>query len=228
MASGPNPRRVLKAMGDPARDASTAEAVDVAAGVLAAGGTAVIPTDTVYGLAAVAINPVAVAHVFELKGRPSRQPLAVLVADAAQARLLIEEPPPPVRSVMSALWPGALTLVLARRADRRHVDLGGDSNTVGVRCPASRVARAIAAKVGPIATTSANQHGSPTPHEAGEAASALKGVVDVILDGGPCLEPPSTVVDVTGDEWQLLRAGPVRFEEVLAAAGSSPPDRRRR
>ena len=212
----------MRATGDPASDPDTKQAVDRAVDVLTTGGTVVLPTDTVYGVAAVARDAHAVATLFDLKERPDRQPLAVLVADGDQAADLIETPSAAVRAVMAACWPGALTLVLRRRADRRDLDLGGDPGTIGVRCPGSAVARAVAAAVGPIATTSANRHGQPTPHEAADAADSLAGTVTVVLDGGPCRQLASTVVDATGDEWVVLRQGPVSLDAVIAAGGPTP------
>lgn len=216
------PARVLPASGDPAVDHATRQAVEAAASVLRDAGTVVLPTDTVYGLAALPAHGDALARIFSLKQRPDRQPLAVLVADPAQASRIVDGPSEPVRAVMEELWPGALTLVLPRRAECRHLELGGNPSTVGVRCPGSAVARAIAAAVGPIATTSANRHGEPTPHVASEAGDGLHGLVDLVLDGGPCRARPSTVIDATGERWRVLRDGTVPIEAIVAAGGPHP------
>lgn len=203
----------MPAFGDPDRDPATRTAVERAVEVLVAGGTVVLPTDTVYGVAAQAAQPHAVASVFRFKDRPDVQPLAVLVADMAGARQLASWDDPAVDRVMAAHWPGALTLVLPRNEAARALQLGGSPETVGIRCPGSAVARAIARATGPIATTSANRHRQPTPHTAAEAAASLAGEVGLVVDGGPCRQDPSTVVDTTASPWRILRAGPVILGE---------------
>ncbi|MGH9150676.1 MAG: L-threonylcarbamoyladenylate synthase, partial [Acidimicrobiales bacterium] len=112
-------------------------------------------------------------------------------------------------------WPGALTLVLARRAGL-NADLGSDDATIGVRCPAHPVPLALCRRLGPLATTSANLHGQPTP-PGGEEVAALFGGVVLVLDGGTCAGAPSTVVDCTGAEVKLLREGRIPWAGVVAA-----------
>lgn len=181
--------------------------VDRAVAVLASGGTVVLPTDTVYGVAALASAEGATRQLFVLKDRSHHQPLAVLVADRAQALELVEEPVPEVRGWMETLWPGPLTLVLRRRPEARALALGGDVATIGVRCPDHRFVRAVAARLGPLATTSANRHGEATPSSARDAAAALAGRVDLVVDGGPAGATASTVVDASITPWLVLRAG---------------------
>jgi tRNA threonylcarbamoyl adenosine modification protein (Sua5/YciO/YrdC/YwlC family) len=176
---------------------------------LRAGEAVVVPTDTVYGLAALPAVPGATARLFALKNREGRKPLAVLVADADQARSLVEPVAPEVLDLMDRHWPGPLTLVLRRSPAARALDLGGDDATVGVRCPGHALIRELARRVGPIATTSANRSGEPTPATAAEAAAALDGPVGAVLDGGRCDGVPSTVVDVTAAAWRVLREGPI-------------------
>lgn len=197
----------------------TDDALHRVAAVLGAGGSVVLPTDTVYGLAALAGRPDATARLFELKGRSERQPMAVLVADAQQALGLVEPPDAPVAAWMDALWPGPLTLVLRRSPAARGLELGGSVHTIGVRCPDHAWVRALAAIVGPIATTSANRSGEPTPTTAAAAAAALVSWPELVVDGGSVAGTASTVVDATGAEvgsaggsegsWRVLRAGPV-------------------
>ena len=104
-------------------------------------------------------------------------------------------------------WPGPLTLVLNRSESARRVDLGGSAQTVGIRCPDHRFVRALARRVGPIATTSANRHGRPTPATAVEAAESLTAPVALVIDGGPCGGVPSTVIDASSTPARVLRAG---------------------
>jgi tRNA threonylcarbamoyl adenosine modification protein (Sua5/YciO/YrdC/YwlC family) len=215
------PAPILAAFGDPSVDPLTREAVDRAATALLAGSAVVLPTDTVYGVAALPTSAHAMAALFALKGRAVSQPLAVLTADAEQALALVAADAPigRLRRVMERCWPGALTLVLPRSKDVADLELGGEPQNIGVRCPASPVARAIAARVGPIATTSANRSGEPTPAEAADAAASLLGQVALVLDGGTLGGSASTVVDTTGEPWRLLRDGPVPLRAVLEAAG---------
>ena len=190
------------AVGDPA-------SLDRAAAVLLAGGTVVLPTDTVYGLAALPSVPGATDQLVTLKARSVAQPFAVLVADVAQAQDLIEAPADHVAAWMAGLWPGPLTLVLRRSAAARTLVLGGDPHTIGVRCPDHAFVRELAAMVGPIATTSANRHGHPTPTSARAAAAALTGTVGLVVDGGVAGTVASTVVDATSETWRILRLGAI-------------------
>jgi L-threonylcarbamoyladenylate synthase len=211
---------ILAAVGDPSADPLTREAVDRAATALLAGSAVVLPTDTVYGVAAIPTSAHAMAALFALKGRAASRPLAVLTADAEQALALVagDAPIGRLRAVMQSCWPGALTLVLPRSGEVSGLELGGDEGSIGVRCPASPVVRAIAARVGPIATTSANRSGEPTPAEAADAAASLLGEVSLVLDGGTLAGSASTVIDTTCDPWRLLREGPVPLAAVLEAA----------
>jgi tRNA threonylcarbamoyl adenosine modification protein (Sua5/YciO/YrdC/YwlC family) len=194
--------------------ASEIRQLDEAERALRSGEAVVVPTDTVYGLAAVADVPAATARLFTLKHRAERKALAVLVADVDQAQSLVEPVSAEVRALMEDHWPGPLTLVLRRSPASRALDLGGDDDTtVGVRCPGHALLRALARRVGPLATTSANRSGEPTPTTAAEAAAALDGPVGFVLDGGRCDGVPSTVVDVTSAPWRVLRAGPISLIE---------------
>jgi tRNA threonylcarbamoyl adenosine modification protein (Sua5/YciO/YrdC/YwlC family) len=202
---------------------STGSEVERIAAVLLAGGTVLLPTDTVYGVAALPSVPGATDRLFALKEREAHQPLAVLVADAAQARALTGPTSTEVSRWIDELWPGPLTLVLPRAASARDLALGGDPGTIGVRCPDHALVRAVAAAVGPVATTSANRHGEPTPTTAAEAAAGLAGPVGLVVDDGPSGTVASTVVDASVDPWRVLRHGALPAEALEggpAAAGS--------
>lgn len=177
-----------------------------------------LPTDTVYGLAVDPSVPGATDRVFAAKARPRGVLLPVLVADVDQAALVVSEPSEPARALMAAFWPGPLTIVMPRAGDL-GLDLGdlGPSvpATVGVRCPAHRVPRLLCATVGPLAVTSANHHGEPEATSALSVARVFGGAVPLVLDGGECNGSPSTVVDCTGPEPVLLRAGAVAWQELL-------------
>lgn len=193
-------------VGDPDTVARTAA-------VLRAGGVVVLPTDTVYGLAALPGIAGATSRIFDLKGRSATVPMAVLCASAIDALGLAGELSPSARHLAEAHWPGPLTLVLPRRGDLRW-DLGEPATTIGVRCPDDPFVRAVTAEVGPIAATSANRHGQPTPSDAEDAAAALTGPVDLVVDGGPLPGSASTVVDATGDPLRVLREGPIAIDDV--------------
>jgi tRNA threonylcarbamoyl adenosine modification protein (Sua5/YciO/YrdC/YwlC family) len=203
---------IVDARGDP----PPAEALKEAAEALRAGLAVVLPTDTVYGLAADVSVPGATDRIFELKHRPHDVDLPVLVADADQALGLATAVPASAIALMSRFWPGAITLVIPR-APELAADLGDDDATVGVRCPDHAVPRALCATVGPLATSSANLHGEPTPETAAHVAEMLGDAVAIVLDGGPCAGSPSTVVDCTGVEPKLLREGRIAWDDVLAA-----------
>jgi L-threonylcarbamoyladenylate synthase len=180
------------------------EALDAVVAALRAGLAVVVPTDTLYGVATL---PSHQPTLLELKGRPESVPIAVLVADVGQAEVAAGGPlPPHALALAAAFWPGPLTMV---------VPAGG--STLGIRCPDHPFIRAVAAAVGPVATTSANRHGAPTPPDARAAAASLTGEVAVVVDGGPLAAAASTVVDLTGADPVVLREGPIGSEEIASA-----------
>ncbi len=202
-------------MGEAVGSARHGVATEDAVRVLRAGGVALLPTDTVYGLAAATSVPGAVAQLFALKGRDRDVPIAVLVADAAQAWSIAAAPvPAAARRLAERFWPGKLTLVVAR-APAWDVDIGGDGRTVGLRCPGHPLVRELCGAVGPLATTSANRHGQPTPATAAEAAAAV-GHAGLLVDGGTLSGAPSTVVDCTVSPPRVLREGAVPAEAIRA------------
>ena len=194
-------------------------AVSLAVDALRGGDVVALPTDTVYGLAALPTMAAATDRLFALKGRTAGTPIAVLCADDAQALglaapdALTDE----VRHIAERLWPGPLTLVLPRLPGLGY-ELGEPAATVGVRCPDHALVRAITAAAGPIATTSANRHGEPTAPTAEGVAATFGAELALVLDGGRCEAPPSTVVAATGAAWKVLREGPIPLAEVAAAA----------
>jgi tRNA threonylcarbamoyl adenosine modification protein (Sua5/YciO/YrdC/YwlC family) len=203
---------LLPAMGDP----PPGESLDEAVRALAAGRPVGIPTDTVYGLAVDPFVPGATDRLFAAKRRPRDVNLPVLVAEIDQVLLLATAVPDGAMRLIERFWPGPLTIVLPSRPDL-GADLGEDEATVGIRCPGHPVPRALAARAGPLATTSANLHGQPTLVTAQEVATAFARAVPVVLDGGTCRGSPSTVVDCTGQEPKLLREGRVAWDDVRAA-----------
>lgn len=178
----------------------------------------VLPTDTVYGVAADAFSPAAVGRLLEAKGRGREVPTPVLVPSARTLEGLAASVPQVARDLVDAFWPGALTLVL-RQAPTLAWDLGDTKGTVAVRMPLDPVALAVLEQTGPLAVSSANRSGLPPALDAAEAARQLGTAVDVYLDGGPCGEPvPSTIVDLTGDTPVVLRQGALSLEELRTVA----------
>jgi L-threonylcarbamoyladenylate synthase len=204
---------VLDAAGDPPPAQAMARAVEA----LAAGAVVVVPTDTVYGLAA---HPRRTAALFSVKRRPLDVALPVLVAGVDQAlALAADDLAPAAQRLMARWWPGGLTLVVPRRPGL-GLDLGGpDDATIGLRLPAHPVPVALARALGPLAVTSANRHGEATPAAASEVLTQLGGGVDLALDAGACEGQASTVVSCLDGEVRLLREGSVASIEVLASAG---------
>jgi tRNA threonylcarbamoyl adenosine modification protein (Sua5/YciO/YrdC/YwlC family) len=170
----------------PTPPAETGRALDRAAQVLADGGLVAIPTETVYGLAAIATDAHAVEKIFAAKGRPQTNPLIVHVADVAMARALAASWPATADRIASCLWPGPVTLVVPRGPQIPDVvTAGGD--TVAVRCPAERLARLLIEKVGrPLAAPSANRSLAVSPTTAAHVLESLGNRIDLILDGGAC------------------------------------------
>lgn len=212
----PAPPRVLSADGP---------AIAEAAALLRQGRLVAFPTETVYGLCADATNDRAVAAVFAAKGRPRFNPLILHVADAAQARRLVRFDAR--AEALAGLWPGPLTLVLARGADcpvSRLASAGLD--TLAVRVPDHAIARALLeACACPIAAPSANPSGRTSPTTAAHVANGLGARVDLILDGGPCrVGLESTVLDLSGPRARLLRSGAVAAEDVARRIGEPVAD----
>ena len=191
-------------------------ALDAATEALAAGLPVVLPTDTVYGVAVEPTRSGATDRLFTVKERPRTAALPLLVASVDQALQLSGDLPPTAVALADAFWPGGLTLVVPRRS-ALALDLGGeDDATVGLRQPDHPVPLALAERVGPLAATSANRHGRPTPPTADEVAAELGGTVELVLDGGRCAGAPSTVVACTADGVTVLREGRVPTADVLA------------
>ena len=187
--------------------------VDDIAAAISDGRVVVIPTDTLYGLAANPRQPAAIDRLFAVKRRPRDVELPVFVASATDARDLAVVPAW-ADPLTDAFWPGPLTIVLARRAGIA-LDAGASSTTVGLRVPGHELCLALCSAVGPIAVTSANRHQQPTPPTAEEIDSLFGDEVELIVDGGRCEGEPSTVIDATGDAPKLLREGRLPWTEVL-------------
>jgi len=197
-----------------------ADAIERAADLLREGRLVAFPTETVYGLGALALDPAAVERIFEAKGRPAFNPLIAHVLDAEQARSLVRRWPPQAEALAAAFWPGPLTLVLPK--DPKVPDqVTAGLPSVAVRAPAHPVARDLLRAVGaPIAAPSANRYMAVSPTAAPHVEKGLGGRIDAILDGGATpLGIESTVLDLTGSAPVLLRPGAITIEELSAVVG---------
>lgn len=195
--------------------------VERAAETLKAGGLVVIPTETVYGLAANALDAEAVKKIFVAKGRPQDNPLIIHIADAADLPRYVKEVPPEALRLAEAFWPGPLTMIL-KRQDIIPAVVSAGLDSVAVRMPSHPVAAAIIRRSGvPLAAPSANLSGRPSPTTAAHALGDLDGRVDLIIDGGPCaVGVESTVVSLCGPVPKLLRPGGITPEQLKAVLGS--------
>jgi L-threonylcarbamoyladenylate synthase len=204
--------------------------LDEAAAVLKRGGLVAFPTETVYGLGALALDPLAVRGIFSAKGRPSTNPVIVHVLGEDEARELVAHWPIEAATLAEKLWPGPLTLVLPR-SSRVPDECTAGGDTVGVRAPSHPAARALLRRVSaPLAAPSANRAEHVSPTTAAHVLRDLNGRVDLVLDGGRCaFGIESTVIALDGAKPRLLRAGAIpraAIEELvgpLGDAGSSGP-----
>ncbi|NJL03393.1 MAG: threonylcarbamoyl-AMP synthase [Chloroflexaceae bacterium] len=200
--------------------APQAAVLTAAADVIQRGGLVAFPTETVYGLGADALNPVAVAGIFAAKGRPASDPLIVHLADLDQLELVVAELPPSLAQLHD-LVPGPLTLVLPRHA-RVPLSVSAGRDTVAVRVPAHAVAVGlIRAAATPIAAPSANRFGHTSPTTAAHVLADLAGRIDLVLDGGPTpVGIESTVLDLTSPTPRILRPGGVSLAQLQARLGA--------
>ncbi len=195
---------------------------DIAAAgeILRNGGLAAIPTETVYGLAANALDGRAVANIFRAKNRPQDNPLIVHISRLEQMNSLAAEIPDMALTLAAEFWPGPLTMILPKTGIvPEEVTCGLDS--VGIRMPSHEVARAVIDAAGvPLAAPSANLSGKPSPTTAEHVALDMNGRIDAIIDGGRCeVGVESTVVSLCGERPLLLRPGAVTPEMIADAVG---------
>jgi len=194
------------------------EAIGVAARILAEGGLVAFPTDTVYGVGAHAFQPNAVERIYTAKIRPPDKAIPILLARADDLALVAEGITETAWLLAETFWPGGLTLVLPKKANVPDVISAGGP-TVAVRVPDHPVPLALMAALGaPLAATSANLSGRPSPVTAQEVERELEGRIELILDGGRCPGGiPSTVLDLTTDPPSVLRAGAIAEEEIRSS-----------
>ena len=183
-----------------------------AAGVIAGGGLVIIPTETVYGIAANALDKKALDRLYEIKKRPKDKPFAMLIAEREKAGEFSRDIPPAAYKLMHKFWPGPLTILLKAKEEGK----------VGLRMPDNQIALEIILKAGvPIACPSANISDNPAPKDFTQAIKDLGGLVDLAIDAGAAkLGVESTIIDLTVEPLKILRSGAIKDEEIIAAVKS--------
>ncbi|MFC7406312.1 L-threonylcarbamoyladenylate synthase [Georgenia alba] len=195
-----------------------AAGLDAAVEVLGRGELAVIPTDTVYGIAADAFDADAVAALLAAKGRGRQMPPPVLVGNTAALDGLATEVPDVVRDLVAEFWPGPLTVVLLAQPSLAW-DLGDTDGTVALRMPDEEIALELLRRTGPLAVSSANLSGRPAATTAQEAVESFGDAVSLYLDGGPSRGAvASTILDATAERLTVLRHGALSVEQLAAVA----------
>ena len=194
------------------------ESIQQALEVLREGGLVAFPTDTVYGVGALAFDGKAVESIYTAKDRPVEKAIPVLVGDTEDIDKVASEVPLMAKKLAERFWPGPLTIVVPK-----HISLPASvsaTNTVGVRVPDHIIARSVLRVAGPMAVTSANLSGQPSPSTAEEVFTQLNGRIALILDGGKTPGGvPSTVVDCTGAKPVISREGPITYDGIVAIIG---------
>lgn len=187
--------------------------------VLKSGGLVAFPTDTVYGVGALAFDRMAVESIYTAKDRPVEKAIPILIGDVDDLAKVAISIPEIALKLAAHFWPGPLTLVIPKNPELSDIVSAGP--TVGVRMPDHLFARNLLRTAGPMAVTSANLSGQPSPTTAGDVFSQLGKRIALIIDGG--ITPggvPSTVVDCTNGEPQIIRSGPIPKREILAISES--------
>ena len=189
--------------------------IEEAAAALRSGRLVAFPTETVYGLGANALDPAAVARIFEAKGRPATDPLIVHIAHIGQLSMCASHVPPAARRLGLAFWAGPLTIILPKKPQIPDSVTAG-LPSVAVRVPSHRVARALMEMAGvPVAAPSANQFSRPSPTTAAHVLADLDGRIDVVLDGGATdIGLESTIVDFTVEPPVMRRPGGLTLDQI--------------
>ncbi len=202
------------------------EAIEKAAKLIKAGEVVGMPTETVYGLAADALNPEAVKKIFIAKGRPQDNPLIVHISDFEQIYGLCSVVPEKAEAIAEKFWPGPLTIILPK-ADCIPDVVSCGLETVGIRLPSHNAARALIRAAGtPIAAPSANISGKPSTTTAEHVLRDMEGRIAAVLDGGPCeVGVESTVITLALEKPRLLRPGGVTLEDLRSVLGEVEVDK---
>lgn len=194
--------------------ATAPTAITSALEVLLAGGLVAFPTDTVYGIGALAFDEKAIASIYVAKDRPMEKAIPVLIGEVEDLPKIADEIPMLAAKLIAHFWPGPLTVLVPKKPTLPEAISA--TSSVGVRIPDHEVSRALLRRAGPMAVTSANISGQPSPRTAQEVFAQLNGRISLILDGGETPGGiPSTLVDCTGSQIQVLREGPITEQQLL-------------
>lgn len=181
----------------------------------------ILPTDTVYGMAASLAHPQAISEIYEIKKRPKEKALLILAADLHQIEPYLISIPPNFYELAEAFWPGALTLVVPVDTGRIPSLVRAGKPTAGFRVPAHPLTHQILQEVGPVVAPSANMHGEPPPVSPDQITFDLP-----CVDGGTCAHAqPSTIVELHPDHWEILRKGAISSEAISEGIGANPLNR---
>lgn len=207
----------MKRMNTKILSADSPETIRVALKILRAGGLAAFPTDTVYGVGALAFDGRAVKSIYIAKDRPLEKAIPILIGNADDLTQVASSVPDMAKKFSARFWPGPLTLIVPKLPTLP--DSISATNTVAVRAPNHQIARKLLQAAGPMAVTSANISGQSNPTTADEVFAQLGGRIALIIDGGRSPGGvPSTLVDCTGARPIILRAGPISLPELLSAS----------
>lgn len=195
------------------------EDIKKAAEIIMHGGIAAMPTETVYGLAADALNGNAVRKIFKAKGRPMDNPLIVHISDISQIYPLVRDFPEKAAILAEKFWPGPLTIILPK-SDIIPVEVSAELNTVAIRFPSHKTAQKLISMSSPLAAPSANLSGSPSPTSFRHVLEDMNGRIDAVIDGGDCeVGVESTVITLAAEIPTLLRPGGITVEQLETAIG---------
>jgi tRNA threonylcarbamoyl adenosine modification protein (Sua5/YciO/YrdC/YwlC family) len=194
--------------------------IEGALDALANGGVVGLPTDTVYGIAACLAFPASVASLFDLKRRPMTVALPILVSSVAQIEALSVPWSPRAHQLSDAFWPGALTIIVEVPDELSRL-VGSSTGTVGFRSPDDNLLLEILERSGPLALTSANEHGDPPCQTAAQVLEVFAGRSELsgVVDAGERSQPVSTVVDLSLIAWRLVREGAIQKDDLVAVLG---------
>lgn len=198
------------------------EKLEEAAALLREGGLVAVPTETVYGLAGNGLDAAAVERIYEVKGRPAVKPLSLMVPGPEAMEKYAAQVPPAAKFLAERFWPGPLTIVLKARDHIPPIVLAG-GHTVGLRCPQHPMTLELLNLSGlPFAAPSANPSGAESPKTAEQVRAYFDGKIEAIVDGGPCdLGLESTIIDMSGEPYRILRQGALPASEIRSALAES-------
>jgi len=194
------------------------DALDKAIHTINSGGIVAFPTDTVYGIGSGAFDRIGIQKLYEIKKRDVNKAIAILLSDSSQFSLVCSSPRKYAELLGNAFWPGALTLVVPRHPSVPEII--SPLPTIGIRIPDHPFAQALIRTCGPLAVTSANISGQPSPTNAQEVLHQMDKLVDLVIDGGQSkIGISSTVVDCTGPVFQILRIGSITEDQIRRVIG---------